>query len=315
LEKAKAIIDNVVDDSSCSINGRNNINIPLNTPLTIKTSTSRILKESNIVNLSTSCNQNSKSKTTNSDIFENDNLIETPTNFKSISTGNGKNVTDESPVFMMANGRKAPSYSMNALTKAGIIMNKGIWDTTSTLQYNDDGSLQEFSVDDPGLVAVSDDSLFKKRQTLDDNIFVTSPNNNIVSKSSAFFTASGRSLAAVTKDSLLKAKQTLDDNASTILTCNDNEITCIGYSIANSCSPSTSKESLDKTLKSRDNTIIMSRNDDVLKDSCFSTASGRGIAAVSDESLKKVRGILNNDSRQNTTSQEKSQNNVTDICK
>src|SRR4051812_9627717 len=109
LEKTRAIIDNVIDDSS---NGKININTPTNfTFPTIKTSTglptkSRILRESNIVNLPINYSQNSKSKPTDPDIFESNNLIKTPTNFKSASTDNGERVTDKSPVFMMASGRK-----------------------------------------------------------------------------------------------------------------------------------------------------------------------------------------------------------------
>jgi hypothetical protein len=299
LEKAKYIIDNAHDNPFCSYNVENSIN----TPITLAFSTSksdisnfsdsnnktalsstkllkpRILEESNIINLQIGYSQNSKNSINES-------------NFKCISLDNEKGITDESPVFMMANGRKAPSYSMNALTKAGIMMNNDVQNTTTILSYNDDNSLQDHS------------------QLLDHSVFATLSHNNNVSKSSGFSTASGRSLAAVTEDSLIRARQTLSDNTSQILTY---ETVSPEFSIENNRNLSyISYESLNKARKSsRDNaSIISNRNDDIINNSCFTTAGGQSITAISDESLKRVRRILDDDLSQNFILQEKSQNNI-----
>ncbi|RIA85350.1 hypothetical protein C1645_782072 [Glomus cerebriforme] len=338
LEKAKAIIDNSIDSSFCSYR-ENNINTPIKIPFptsesgisdfsnssnkvaltpTGLTMKSRILKESNVINFPINCLENSESKITDPDVCGNNNLIKTPvsiakSNLKRFSIDSGKSINDESPIFMMASGRKAPSYSMNALTKAGIIMNNNIWNTTSTLLYNNDNSLQDRSADGPGLIAVLNDPSVKTRQSLGDNIFAMTSRNDNVSKSSGFSTASGRNLAAVTEESLIRARQTLDDNTSAILTCNDNEIINPRFPIVNGRSLSyISEKSLNKAQKSlRDNTVLVSaRNDNVFNNSCFSTAGGHGIAAISNKSLKKAQRILNDDSSQNISLQEKLQINV-----
>lgn len=317
-EKAKYIINNATDSSFCSYSVENSINTPItftfstsksdlsNFPdsnnkaalTSTKLSTkSRILVESNISNLPISYSQNSKSKTTESNQRGDNSLIKIPvpfftsineSNFKCVSFGNEKGVTDKSHVFMTANGRKAPSYSMNALTKAGIIMNNDIQNTTSILSHNDN-SLQEH----PGLY----DSSIKTRQLSDH-----------VPKSSGFSTASGRSLAAVTEDSLTRAKQTLSDidNTSQIMTY---EIVSPEFSIANNRNLSyIFDESLNKARKSPRE--ISNRNDDIINNSCFTTAGGQNIATISDESMKRVRRILNDDLSQNFTIQEKSQINI-----
>ncbi|RGB27511.1 hypothetical protein C1646_718420 [Rhizophagus diaphanus] len=312
-EKPKYIINNANDSSFCSYNVENNINTP-NTftfstsksdlsnfpdsnnkaalPSTKLPTKSRILGECNIGNLLISYSQNSKSKTTKSDQFGDNSLIKIPvpvftsineSNFKCISVGN-----DKSPVFMTANGHKAPLYSMDALTKAGIIMNNNVQNTISVLSHNDN-SLQ----DHPDLY----DSSIKTRQLSDH-----------VPKSSGFSTASGRSLAAVTEDSLTRARQTLSDNTSQIMTY---ELVSPEFSIANNLNLSyISDESLNKARKS--SREISNRNDDIINNSCFTTAGGQNIATISDESMKRVRRILNDDLSQNFTIQEKSQINIAD---
>ncbi|GES77689.1 breast cancer type 2 susceptibility protein [Rhizophagus clarus] len=296
LEKAT---DNANYSSFCSCNVENNTNTPItlgksgpsNFPgnnnkaaFTSKLPTKpRILEESNITNLPTRYIQNLKSVTTESDKFEDNSLIKTPTLFfRSNNESKFKFIpksTDESPVFTMANGRKAPSYSMNALTKAGIIMNNDVQNTTAMLSYNVDNSFQN----DSGLVAVSNDSLIKTRQLKDHNVFATLSHNSNVSKSSGFSTASGRNLTAVTEDSLIRARQTLNDNTSQILT----------YEIVNS-----------------ESSIANNRNLSHISHDSLNKPRGQNIAAISDESLKRVRGILNDDTSQNFTLQDKLQNNI-----